>query len=186
MNRARILIIAWCILVSLPPGSHAQRPTEYEVKAAFLYNFAKFVEWPSGAFEDADAPIVIGILGKDPFGPILEQTVGGNTAGGRSLKIRQFARIGDGLKRCHILFISRTAPSPPKQVMERIEGSSVLTVGEVDAFCQDGGIVNFVLQQNRVRFEINPDAAARAGLKISSRLLKLARIVGTEQRKERK
>ncbi len=179
------VILALCVTTALLSNASAQRPTEYEVKAAFLYNFAKFTEWPSRAFGGDDAPIVIGVLGKDPFGVTLDQTIRGKTVRGRRLEIVRFGHVEDDLKRCHILFIGPSETGRLEGIFESLEGSSVLTVGEGDGFCQRGGVINFVLRQNRVRFEISVDAAERSGLSISSKLLKLAKIVRVEKPKER-
>ena len=164
-------------------GARAQTepPSEYQVKAAFLYNFVKFVEWPVDTFADPGAPFVLGVLGEDPFGSVLEQTLKGKTVNGRALVIRG-VKQGKDLRTCHILFVSSSEIRHLDQILESLKGSSVLTVGEMERFAQSGGAVNFVLEQNRVRFEINPEAAARARLRISSKLLALARIVADERR----
>ena len=151
-------------------------PSEYQVKAACLCRFGNYVEWPEGAFPDADSPFTIGILGKDPFGPALEKTAEGKNIGGRRIVTRRFQRV-DEVRACHILFISRSERGRLAQILERLGRSRTLTVSETDQFLQRGGMINFIIESKRVGFEINPDAAERAGLRISSRLLELARIV---------
>jgi len=148
---------------------------EYEVKAAFLFNFAKFVEWPANAFTSADEPIILGILGADPFGDSLKP-LEEKTAGGRRLVIKRFVSA-EALEKCHILFVSRSSAKDFPQILPTTRNWNVLTVGEVRGFTEAGGIINFVLVDKKIRFEINVDAAQQAGLKISSQLLKVAKIV---------
>jgi hypothetical protein len=142
---------------------------EYQVKAAFLFNFLKFVEWPPAA---PASPWVIGVLGQDPFGELLEQTVRGKNVNGRTVEIRHYSRPAD-VKNPNILFVGRSA-------FERLgiqAQPGMLTVGEAPEFIKSGGIVNFYLEDNRVRFEIKPSAASSNGLRISSQLLKLGRML---------
>jgi len=173
-------LIAACALTKsvAPAGAQSEPPTEYQIKAAFLYNFAKFVEWPD-AFADPHAPIVLGIVGEDPFGSVLDKIVLGKTVNDRGLVIKRL-KEGPDLRNCHILFVSSSERKHMPQILESLQGSSVLTVGETDRFAQSGGVINFILEENKVRFEINSETAARAGLKISSKLLALARIVANQ------
>lgn len=147
---------------------------EYKVKAAFLYNFSKFIEWreppPDGE------PFVIGIVGADPFGDVLEQTVGEKTVNNRPLAVRRYANLKE-LRPCHILFVSASERGRLGPLLESVEGSGTLTISEIDSFANLGGMINFVIENNKVRFEINPEAVARAGLRVNAQLLKLARIV---------
>jgi YfiR/HmsC-like len=154
-----------------------ESPREYQVKAAFLYNFAKFIEWPSNGATDANSPFILGIVGDDPFGADLEQTVNGKVVNGHKLMIKRFKR-GEPLESCNILFISSSEQGRLNQILDSLKGSSVLTVGEAEYFTRSGGIINFILKDDRVRFEINLGAADRAHLKISSKLLKLREVVG--------
>lgn len=155
--------------------------TEYQIKAAFLFNFAKFVDWPAEVFPDTTTPITIGIFGKDPFGGTLEEIVAGETVRGRRLALVRFRRVRD-IRDCHILFVSASEERSIPQILDKVRGTSVLTVGEIENFARDGGIVNFVLRESRVRFQVNMDAADRARLRISSKLLKLAEIVRENRR----
>ncbi len=159
------------------PSGQSQPPTapEYQIKAAYLYNFAKFVEWPSPAGELPD-PIVVGVLGKDPFGPVLEETLLGKSVNGRPFVVRRFASL-KALKPCQILFISSSEKGSLTEIFKGVENQGVLTVGETERFARLGGIINFTLEENKVHFEINLDAATRSGLKISSQLLKLGRVM---------
>lgn len=144
---------------------------EYEVKAAMIYNFALFVEWPNGV--SSRSPITVGVLGDDPFGPILETTFRGKTAQGRGFQVRRFARLEE-LQPCEILFIAQSERKRFPEIAGTIGNGSVLTVGDMKDFAELGGIVGFKVEQKQIRFEINLDAAQRAGLKISYKLLRLA------------
>jgi hypothetical protein len=157
-----------------PSDLHPQNPPEeYEVKAAFLYNFAKFVEWPEGTFPDANAPLVIGVLGEDPFGDVLDRTIAGKQVQGRPLRIRRWNKTHD-VEGCQILFISSSEQGSMATILDKLRAAPLLTVSDADDFDKRGGIIHFVMQENRVRFEINNHGAQTAGLKISSRLLMLA------------
>jgi len=173
-----IFIIAICVAVISWTNLHAESPKqrEYMIKAGFLYNFTKFVEWPEEVFENSDTPITIGILGEDPFGSGLDQTIEKKTAQGRSLLIKRF-KTPDDLETCHILFINASEKKHLSETMNKFKDWHVLTVSEMEGFTELGGIINFIKEENRIRFEINLDAAEQAGLKISSRLLRLAKIV---------
>jgi hypothetical protein len=159
-------------------GSFAQAKvaTEYEVKAAFLYNFAKFVEWPPSTFPDPKQPFSICVFGRDPFGHVLEDALLGKTIGDRPVLLEHAKQIAD-LAGCHIVFVSAADSSHLPEMLAHLRGRGVLIVGESEGFAGAGGTIQFVLDQNRVRFAINPDAAERAGLKISSKLLALAVIM---------
>lgn len=158
----------------------AEAPTlEYQVKAAFLYNFTRFVEWPAGKFPAADSPFIIGVVGADPFGSILDQTVKDKTINGRRLIVQRFAPDED-LRQCHILFISRSLKDAVPFLLDQLKQESVLTVSELETFARRGGAINLVIVDERVKVEINPQAAQRAALKISSKLLQVARVVTEE------
>ena len=158
----------------LSVGVQAQSSNEYQVKAAFLYNFAKFVDWPGDAFGNTNAPLVIGVIGDDPFGGALDQAINGKTINGRPLVVRRL-RWGQDLRSCHIIFISSSERQRLPQIIQSLKGASVLTVGDMGQFNQQGGIINFILEANKVRFEINSSAAGQARLRISSKLLSLAK-----------
>lgn len=161
-------------LVFLLPAVAAAQVTEYGLKAAFLFNFVKFVEWPPQAFASDRAPVTLCVFGQDPFGRTLEEVIQGERLGERSLVIR---RPGlEELDGCHILFVSRSEAERFGTVLSKVGGRPVLTVADTDGFLQAGGAINFVLEGNKVRFLINQKAAERNGLRISSRLLRLAMI----------
>ena len=149
-------------------------PTEYEVKAAFLYNFARFVEWPA---EGARAePFVIAVLGRDPFGAVLDETVSGKTVAGRPIQVKRASRV-DEVRDAQIVFVSASENKDLPTILKALDRPGVLTVGDVDGFAQQGGAINFTMHSRRVRFEINPASAEQAHLKMSSQLLKLATLV---------
>jgi len=152
-------------------------PTEYEVKAGFLYNFTQFVEWPAEPAPAPDAPFLIAVLGRDPFGATLDRAVAGKTVSGRRIAIRRVSRA-DEVAGSEIVFICASERPSLPALLKALPPSGLLTVGETDGFAAQGGMINFVRQGRQVRFEINPAAAEQAGLKVSSQLLKLAILVG--------
>ena len=172
-------LLCWplALLLLLSIRLAAQSAGEYELKAAFLYKFASFVEWPDALKNEAPC---IGVLGEDPFGPNLEEAVKGKSYHGRSFEIRRF-KPGQEPHECQILFIGALEPKKLRAVLERLKGAAVLIVGDVPGFCETGGMVNLSLAGNRVQLEINVDAAATAGLHLNSRLLSLAKIVRVPQ-----
>jgi hypothetical protein len=154
---------------------------EYQVKAAILLQAARFVEWPAEAFARPDAPLVVGVLGDDPFGPLLEQTLRNESVKGHPLEIRRFKTLAD-LQPSHLLFICASEAERWPEIRKRLgEGENktrgTLTVGDTDGFAEAGGVLHLAVQEKKVRLRINIDAAARASLKISSQLLKLAVVV---------
>jgi len=170
--------LLWAAPLGAPEAAtQASVAKEYEVKAVFLLNFAQFVEWPDGTFPSADTPICIGILGDDPFGAVLDRAIQGERVKDRPLAAKRFRHLED-VKDCHLLFISRSERARLPQILAKIGRTSILTVGETDRFAHQGGIINFRLQGNTIRFEINVDAARRSNLKISYKLLRLATIIG--------
>lgn len=150
-------------------------PGEYQVKAAVLYNFAKFVEWPADAFSHPSAPIIIGVLGEDPFGSALDAAKN-RTVNGRKIQIKRFNHVQE-ITACHILFISSSEKGRLVPLLRALRDFHMLLVGDMEKFAQRGGMINFILQNDTIDFEINVDAVKRAGLKINSRLLNMARIV---------
>jgi hypothetical protein len=149
---------------------------EYELKAAMLYNLTRFVEWPPSAYPDAQAPTVLCILGQDPFGDSLTSIASNPTARGRVLQIRHVPD-DKGVLGCHVVYISSSERKSIGQIFSTLKGSSILTVGEMTQFAARGGMIQFSLEEKQVRFQINLEAASEANLKLSSRLLVLARIV---------
>ena len=146
---------------------------EFEVKAAFLSSFAQFTKWPSGKFSDAGAPFVIGILGDNPFGGSLEGIIQGRAVSGRRVVIRR-GRKADDMRGCQIVYVARSERGRLGEIIASLKGNAILTVGETEQFTRQGGVIGFKMEGDKVRFDINASAAQRAGLQISSRLLKLA------------
>ncbi len=156
--------------------AQTREASEYQIKAAFLYNFAKFVEWPPETSGGADDPMAICIVGKDPFGNILDELIKNKDISRRRLVVRRMNQ-GQSARDCQVAFISSSEKPHMRAILEGLKGESVLTVGDMEGFAVLGGMINFTMEQSRVRFEINVEAAERAGLKISSKLLNLAKIV---------
>jgi hypothetical protein len=176
----RILLAAGFLAVTLAVapglGSSPRDPLpEYPVKAAFLYHFVEFVEWPSSS-PLPPGTVTIGVLGKDPFGDVLDKAVLDKIVAGRSLAIRRFASVAS-LEPCEILFISSAEMANLPAILARLHGTPVLTVGEADRFARRGGMIGFFFEDNRLRLEVNRAAAERAGLRVSSKLLAVARVV---------
>lgn len=174
---AALAMIVWTGHAQPPPNHPAQPPTEYQVKAAFLYNFAKFTDWPAPAFDDASEALVIGVLGADPFGPALDAAVHGKVIHSRIVRVRRIERAGDAAG-CHLLYIAPSAAVDLPVLLPALAGEHIMTVGESSDFTAQGGIVRLYMEDDRVRFEVNVGAAEQARLAISSKLLALARVVG--------
>ena len=178
----RFAFLGWAILAgSVAAAPQSEQAPEYDLKAAYLYNFGTFTEWPAGAFRAPDAPFVVGVIGRDPFGAALEDTFRGVTVHKRRPEIRRSAEI-ENLKGSHILFVPSTEKARFKEILDAFRGTNTLVVGESEGFAAGGGAMNFFIENKRVKFEVNPAAARRAGLQISSQLLRLAWIV--EEKKE--
>lgn len=174
--------VAWISLVFGTVGGapvFAQEPaapSEYQVKAAFLYNFAKFIEWPARVFPATNSPITIGILGGNPFDGDLKRTVQNKVANGHPVLVQSLSSANDpALKRCQIVFIQPADKTRLEEDLEALKSLPILSVSETEGFTRSGGMINFVMEGKKVRFEINDPAATAAGLKISSKLLNLAK-----------
>ena len=157
-------------------GAQAAKASEAQVKAVFLFNFAQFVDWPPEAVPDSQAPLVIGILGEDPFGDFLDATVRGERRGSRPFAVRRYQRVDD-ITRCDILFINRSAADAPEEILARLKNRPILTVSDADRFAERGGMIRFVTDRGRIRLQINPVSAEAAHLTISSKLLRVAEVI---------
>jgi hypothetical protein len=157
--------------------SFAQAPLNrgYQVKAVFLFNFTQFVDWPPRAFPEANSPLIIGILGNDPFGPYLDATVANENIKGHPLVVRRSHEVED-LEQCQILYISPSFKNIEK-LISKLNGRSILTVSDAPNFIQQGGMIKFLTVDNKIHLQINPKKAEAAGISISSKLLSLAEIV---------
>ena len=161
-------------LIGLAAKSPAQTTsTENNVKAVYLFHFAQFVDWPTNAFPNAQAPMVIGVLGRDYLSRSIEEAVSGEVAHGRKLAVKRCVDVDDA-KTCHILFISRSEADRLERILSRLEGKSILTVSDIEGFTTRGGMIRFITERNHIKFRINNPAAEKAGLTISSKLLRLA------------
>ncbi|HTD69952.1 MAG TPA: YfiR family protein [Gemmatimonadales bacterium] len=156
--------------------AQAAKASEAQVKAVFLFNFAQFVDWPPEAVPDSQAPLVIGILGGDPFGDFLDATVRGERRGARPFVVQRYQRVED-ITRCDILFINRSAGAQPEEILARLKNRPILTVSDADRFAERGGMIRFVTDRSRIRLQINPEAAEAAHLTISSKLLRVAEVI---------
>lgn len=166
-----LLFCAFC-----PVHAQDRLLSEYQVKARYLYSFPLFVEWPDQAFGTPDAPFVLGIVGHDPFGAALDDMASNGTLHGRKVIVRRLRRDQD-LSRCQVLFISRSEKDHLDFILSKLAGGNVLTVSEIEGFSSSGGMIGLVFDDDRMRFEINLDRAAGAGLTISAKLSSLARTV---------
>lgn len=178
MKKLRLMITI-LMLLGVAAQANAQdssESSEYLVKAGFIYNFAKLVEWPATAFPQSDSPIVIGILGSDPFGPIIDRVFDGKKVNNRGFVVKRLKSLND-VKDCHIVYVSSSEAARSADAIRLAKNMPVLTIGESPGFAKHGGIINLTLEDNKVRFEVNVDAAKEADLNISSRMLALARIV---------
>jgi hypothetical protein len=185
MGASRLRIVSWAVaLATATAPAPAQTPTqasvapEYQVKAVFLFNFAQFVEWPPSAFPDSAAPLVICVLGEDPFGPYLDETVRGERVQGHPLAVQRTRHVEE-IRNCHILFVGRQEQERLEEILDTLKGRPALTVSDAEGFARRGGIIRFVTDRNRIRLRINLEAARDANLRLSSKLLRPAQIVRT-------
>lgn len=169
------VLAVWLGLFLVPCRTEAAdaAPTEYQVKAAYLFNFVKYVEWPANAFQEPASPFLIGVLGQDPFGLELDKTVAGRSINNRPILVRRLAGHAEA-KQCHILFISASEKIRLEKILDSLQGLPVLTVADTDLFLDQGSVIDFVTRDNKVRFHANLNAARANQLKISSRLLSVA------------
>ena len=172
---------ALALLVARPAAGQTVRASASEVQAVFLFNFAQFVDWPAEAFAEPQSPLVIGILGKDPFGSFLDETVRGEQVRGRSFRVDRYRRVED-VKDCHILFISRSEAKRLDDILAALKGRPVLTVSNGDDFDRPGGIVRFTLNESKIQLSVDLEAAQAARLTFSSKLLRSAAIVSPTSR----
>jgi YfiR/HmsC-like len=171
------LLVARMATPQLPTRSGAGQPSlEYQVKAAYLLNFTRYVEWPARAFDSPEEPITICVLGEDPFGSVLDETLVGRSSQGRQARVQRIRTVAES-EDCHLVFISRETWRDQPDLPRRLRAVGRLTVGETDEFAHQGGVIAFVIQNEAVRFVVNAEARDLAGLRISSRMLSLAAAV---------
>jgi hypothetical protein len=184
IRRATLFFVVACSLLSNAcPEAFARNDesAEYPIKLGFLYNFTKFVEWPAESYRDAGAPLTICIVGRDPFSADLEAELRTRKVGEHPVQVKAL-KATDPLSGCHIVFVPATEKGHFDIIMKDLAGSSSLTVGESDGFAAMGGVINLIVEENKVHFEVNPLAAERARLKISSKLMTMAKIVKEQGR----
>lgn len=176
---ALIYLLALSVVLWAPLLAPAQTGVsrEYNIKAVFLYNFTRFAEWPDDAFKSPSEDFIIGIAGNDPFGGVLDQTVAGEKVNGHPIVIQRYASADD-VQKCQILFISATQKEDVQQIIKSLDGSSTLTVGDMPDFVREGGMIGFKLEDNKIKLQINLAVVKSSQITISSKLLRLAEIVG--------
>jgi hypothetical protein len=170
----RLLTVALLLMV-VSPGSAADSK-EYQLKAAFIYNFTKFVEWPAHRFPETNSPIIIGILGKNPFNDELEKIIKDRNVNGHGIVVKNIISPAEATS-VHLVFVSAGEEEKWEGVLKSFQKTAILTVGESEKFAASGGMINFTRQADKVRFEINQDSTDEAGLKVNAQLLKLATTV---------
>jgi hypothetical protein len=175
VRRWRLLLLLAGLACLVP--ARAQSTKEYQIKAAFLFNFVQFVTWPPDAFASSGAPLEIGILGDDPFGSALEEVVRGESVNSHRLVVVRSQNIGD-LMGCQMIFVSRSEAGQVTGILSQVNSRPILTVSDIDHFAEDGGDIAFYLSDGKVRFQINPGSVRHGGMAISSQLLNLGQLVG--------
>lgn len=180
-TKVKILKKIFVVMVMLAISAFQQQKgpsAEHKIKAIFLFNFAQFVVWPEEAFSSPQAPIIIGILGDDPFGSYLNETVKGEKVGTHPLTVKRFSKAEEATE-SHILFINTSRSDKLSEILPMLKGHHILTVGDTPGFAKTGGIIRFVSENNKIRIRINLDVAKQEELSISSKLLRLAEITSS-------
>lgn len=176
MRRRIGFIFLFAVLGGAIPAARVPEPTrEYVVKAAFIYNFIQFAEWPADSFSDASSPFVIGVIGSDPFDHALEAAIEGKSVGGHPMVVKQLNSVQE-IDQCRLLFVPAAQDDQLANIFNRVAEQPILTVGESDNFPWAGGVIRFYMDENKVHFEISPEAASKARIRLSSKLMKLAKI----------
>lgn len=170
-----ILLVAAALVLPLRAAVSQPSLQEYALKSVFLFNFCRFIEWPDRAFSSRNEPFIIGVIGDDPFGSMLEETVKGETLRGRSIRIEHYRRPSE-IGRCHVLFVTGSDTARFDDVLGAVAGQSVVTVGETESFLDHGGMIALTAERNRVRLSINPSRLRSENLVASSKLLQIAEI----------
>lgn len=185
-RQSTALVLAAVLSSACAPVDRAQAepPGEYQLKAAFLFNFAKFIDWPATNFSSPQSPFIICILGTDPFGHAMDDVLRDKSIDNRPVVISRLKNITEA-KQCHMVFVSQSETARLADIIQELRGARILLVGESDGFAAAGGMIQFTREDNHVRFLINSDAADRAGLKVSSKLLSLARVIHDSPKNDR-
>lgn len=166
-------LIAWMCFITMGLLAQSQRPSEAQVQPAYIYNFGKFVKWPAMAPANQSGAFIICVIGQDPFGIVLESTLAGELLGGRPVVVKRIPKAQDAAA-CHVLFVSSEQDKNLPEILAAVDQTSVLTVSDMPNFSKRGGMIQFVLNGDRVRFEINLESALNSHLVLPSELLKVA------------
>ena len=172
------IALAGLMLALIYNSASGQTSREFQIKAVFLFNFAEFTEWPADAFASKDAPMFIGVLGTDPFGSVLDETVRNEAVRGHRLVVQRYQKVEE-IQNCHILYISQSEASELDHVLEFLKGKPVLTVSDIEGSAPRGVMIRFVTEKNKIRLRINLETARAANLTLSSKVLRAAEIVST-------
>lgn len=178
----RWLFLLGFVFVSMVGSRSWAQPAiskEYQVKAVFLFNFTQFIQWPRTAFSRSGEPFCIGILGEDPFGSFLDQTIQGEKVNGHPLVVKRYRTLAE-VRKCQILFVSRSEDGHWPAILEAMKGKGVLMVGDQEGFVRTGGVMGFKTENNKIKLRVSVEAAKREKLTISSKILRLAEIVEME------
>lgn len=174
-----LLLLTFCLAVGMAWPSYGeikssqQTPSEYEMKAIYLFNFLRFASWPETIFDKPQSPLVIGIYGKDPFGSLLDNIICKKNIRKHPVEIKRMKYLKD-IKSCHLLFISSSERKRLSLILKKVEKSCILTVSDIENFREQGGMIGFIVKKDKLRFEINYDAVNKSEIKLSSKLLSLA------------
>jgi len=172
-------LVLFCLGLSVARGQIVSH--EYPLKAVFLFNFAQFTDWPTNAFDAPDSPFVIGVLGDDPFGALLDDAVRDEAVNGRTFVVERYQRV-EVIKTCHILFISQSETQRLDKIVNSLKGKPILTVSEIDDSAYRGVCVRFITENNKIRLRINTDALQAANLTMSSKLLRVAEVISNQSK----
>ena len=179
MSFIKHIVLILLIGMHAPMPNQTQVTREYQLKAAFLYNFCQFVEWPANAFTKNDEPLIIGVFGDNPFGRYLDETVKGEKIDQHPIVVKYYDNNENG--KCHLAFIALNDAEQSSDIVNNLKGKSVLTIGDQPWFLEHNGMIRFVNSDNKIRFQINVDAVKDAGLEVSSKLLRLADIYASSK-----
>ena len=171
-----LILFAFALLQGSTPVLAQATSREYQLKAVFLFNFTQFVEWPANAFENDQSPLVIGVVGENPFGIYLEQTISGEKINGHPLEV-QYYKTEEELKTCHILFINMREAKKLEQALTAVSGKNTLTISDQTDFLKLGGMIKFMTNNNKIKLQVNMDACKESKMVLSSKLLRLAEII---------
>lgn len=183
--RSCLAVLRWLLIPCATMASLAAQPSEtkpeYKIKAGYLYTFTRYTEWPATAFTNATSPIIVGVLGEDPFGETLDQVVQGRVSQDRPVTVRRSRRVED-LRACQVVFICRSEKNRLAEILSALRNTSALTVCDVPAFLDQGVMIHLTVVDQSVRFEVEIEPAHRAGLRFNSRMLDAAKRVGTRSK----